>query len=389
MPGRFRLPAGPYGLLTLAAAMGLGRFFYTPQLPLMLAEGRISLPDASGLAFANYLGYLAGSLWLARRALHGPRQLMAGLRTGLVLNVAGLALLACPLPVWLWVLARGVSGIASAMVMVCLAALLLPRAGTRTRGLIYAGIGCGMVAAGGLTHLWPDSLHSGWLATALAALLAGLVWQPPRRARPAVRPAATASLRPDTSLGALTALYGLAGLGYIVVATYLPTLARDTLGPDADTGLLWLVAGAAAMPAPLLWAGLARRLGDAPALALNLALQVTATALPAFASGPALLVLAAACLGLGFAGTPALVLPLASRLPARAGWQPVAAVTAAYGVGQLLGPLLAGVLRQTSGSFALPSLVAALALLPALLFIPAATGYRLPALFGRAAIRLR
>ncbi|MCG9072406.1 YbfB/YjiJ family MFS transporter, partial [Laribacter hongkongensis] len=69
--------------------------------------------------------------------------------------------------------------------------------------------------------------------------------------------------------------------------------------------------------------------------------------------------------------------------------QPVAAVTAAYGVGQLLGPLLAGVLRQTSGSFALPSLVAALALLPALLFIPAATGYRLPALFGRAAIQPR
>ena len=154
-------------------------------------------------------------------------------------------------------------------------------------------------------------------------------------------------------------------------------------------GLLWLVAGTAAMPAPLLWAGLARRLGDAPALALNLALQVTATALPAFASGPALLVLAAACLGLGFAGTPALVLSLASRLPARAGWQPVATVTAAYGVGQLLGPLLAGVLRQTSGSFALPSLVAALALLPALLFIPAATGYRLPVLFGRAAIRPR
>ena len=113
------------------------------------------------------------------------------------------------------------------------------------------------------------------------------------------------------------------------------------------------------------------------------------TALPAFASGPALLVLAAACLGLGFAGTPALVLSLASRLPARAGWQPVATVTAAYGVGQLLGPLLAGVLRQTSGSFALPSLVAALALLPALLFIPAATGYRLPVLFGRAAIRPR
>ena len=46
-------------------------------------------------------------------------------------------------------------------------------------------------------------------------------------------------------------------------------------------------------------------------------------------------------------------------------------------------------LRQTSGSFALPSLVAALALLPALLFIPAATGYRLPVLFGRAAIRPR
>ena len=44
------------GAAALAIAMGIGRFAFTPLLPMMLADGVIDLPGASWLASANYLG---------------------------------------------------------------------------------------------------------------------------------------------------------------------------------------------------------------------------------------------------------------------------------------------------------------------------------------------
>jgi hypothetical protein len=62
------------GAVSLAVAMGIGRFAFTPLLPMMLAERSIDLHTASWLASANYFGYLAGALlctfqpWIWARA---------------------------------------------------------------------------------------------------------------------------------------------------------------------------------------------------------------------------------------------------------------------------------------------------------------------------------
>jgi hypothetical protein len=50
------------GMASLGVAMGIGRFAFTPILPMMLADGVLDLPAASWLASANYLGYLVGAL---------------------------------------------------------------------------------------------------------------------------------------------------------------------------------------------------------------------------------------------------------------------------------------------------------------------------------------
>ena len=50
------------GLVALAVAMGIGRFAFTPLLPMMLHDGVVNLPAASWLASANYFGYLVGAL---------------------------------------------------------------------------------------------------------------------------------------------------------------------------------------------------------------------------------------------------------------------------------------------------------------------------------------
>ena len=71
-PARRRRPAGrplmkPWrvvgqGAAALAGGMGIGRFAYTPILPIMHAQAGLTPRLGAALATANYTGYLAGAL---------------------------------------------------------------------------------------------------------------------------------------------------------------------------------------------------------------------------------------------------------------------------------------------------------------------------------------
>ena len=57
MKSRHPFAIAATGMVALAVAMGIGRFAFTPLLPMMLHDGVLGLPAASWLATANYLGY--------------------------------------------------------------------------------------------------------------------------------------------------------------------------------------------------------------------------------------------------------------------------------------------------------------------------------------------
>lgn len=205
------------GALALAVAMGVGRFAFTPLLPMMLRDGSVDLPGASWLASANYLGYLVGALfctvqpWLQMRMRGWPRladttQARAGL-IAVVLLTLGMAL---PWPAT-WPTLRFAAGIASAVVLVSttgwgLAQLARQGAG-RLGGVIFTGPGLGIVASGLLVSaLVHRHRHAsmGWAISALLALvLTVAVWrflQPAGRPLPADRnPAAAGSSRSGAS----------------------------------------------------------------------------------------------------------------------------------------------------------------------------------------------
>src|SRR5579871_6172079 len=140
------------GLIALAAAIGIGRFVYTPILPAMIEALGLSKSAAGLIASANFLGYLLGALLAAYSALPGSRRtwLLGSLAIS-ALTTAGMGLVAA-LPLFL--VLRLVGGAASAIVLVLASTLVLERlAETRRSGLSalhFAGVGCGIAVSAAL-----------------------------------------------------------------------------------------------------------------------------------------------------------------------------------------------------------------------------------------------
>src|SRR5579875_863849 len=104
------------GAAALAVSMGIGRFVYTPILPLMTSQAGLSRSTGATLATANYGGYLFGAVL----GIVVPQLVRSAvvLRAALLLLVASLALMPLTTDVPAWFVLRFVAGILSAVVFV-------------------------------------------------------------------------------------------------------------------------------------------------------------------------------------------------------------------------------------------------------------------------------
>ncbi|KQT82192.1 YbfB/YjiJ family MFS transporter [Aurantimonas sp. Leaf443] len=337
------------GFLTLAIVMGIGRFYYTPLLPLMQAQYGFG-PDKAGLiAAANFAGYLAGSL-LASLAPRGGARL-AAFRLGLCASVATTIAMGLTDDEAVWLALRFVSGVASAFAMISAAGMIAEslscvRSEARL-GWIFGGVGSGIAVSGVLvlmadpflspSQLW---LAAGFLAAAvlpLPLLFVGERALPERRKAPPPRRRAARPI----AFWPLFVNYTCEGLGYSVFVTFIVAIIKGRPGLEGVGDFVWIAVGLAGLPSTLLWSGIAERIGFANALAAAYAVQIAAILLPVLSAGAPAAILAAFLFGGTFMAITVLVMPLGRHGLNGRGF---AILTAGFGLGQMLGPLFAGLL---------------------------------------------
>ncbi|WP_175663861.1 YbfB/YjiJ family MFS transporter [Burkholderia ambifaria] len=376
-------------MIGLAVALGVGRFAFTPLLPLMLADGSIGLKAGSWLASANYAGYFVGAVSCAAVRVAPARMVRFGLAATVLLTAAmGIGHLLSA-----WLVVRFVAGVVSAWTFVFVSQWGLRRLtelhAPEWSGVIYAGPGVGIVLTGLIGGaLAGHRAAPGWLGfAALSAVLSVAIWRvfgtAPAAAAPA-RPAATATAPYDArrhraDAAWLVVLYGMPGFGYIITATFLPVIARAALPAGSPwPDLFWPMFGAALIVGAIAAARLPGHWDNRLLLAAGCATQALGIAAGIVWPNAAGFSVGSALLGLPFTAITLFAMREARRLHGERAAGLMGYATASYGVGQILGPLVAAPLTARFGSFSPALWVAAGALLVG------AAGFAATAAHGRA-----
>jgi MFS family permease len=335
------------GLACLAVAMGIGRFAFTPLLPMMQADSGLSLAAGGWLAAANYLGYLFGALSAgffrrSGRVIRAGLLVIAGttLAMGIVHQPAG------------WAALRLAAGIASAWVLVHVSAWCLPRlTGRRTlAGTVYAGVGVGIVVAGavcGMLMAWSVPSSQAWIVLGAMCLLPTfLLWRvfvPDGSAR------SPAAGRWNAQWWPLVLCYGAFGFGYIIPATFIPAMARGEIADPALFGWAWPAFGAAAAASTVLTAVYSKHVSHRLSWALAQLVMALGVAAPLVVHGLAGILIAALCVGGSFMVVTMTGMQEALQVAGAQAARLMAAMTAAFATGQILGPVFASLLIEARG----------------------------------------
>jgi hypothetical protein len=423
-------------MVTLAVALGVGRFAFTPLLPLMLKSGALDIRQGGWLASANYAGYFVGALSCAALRVDAARVVRFGLcATALLVLAMGVVD-----GIGWWCAARFVAGIASAWTFVFASQWGLRRLAelgeSAWGGLIYTGPGFGIVGTGLFVSVAGGyGATAGWLGFGIvSAVLTAVVWRvfaPASRGatgaavqhataraatahatRQATRTVASSANRTRTvtapistptqpatdatasryhtashtknhpspeenaSLAAtlarrahradawwLVILYGIPGFGYIITATFLPVIARAALPGSVWPDLFWPMFGAALMVGVLTGARLPAHWDNRMLLAACYVLQALGIASGIVWPSAGGFAFGSVLIGLPFTAITLFAMREARRLHGNDAAGLMGYATAAYGLGQIVGPLIAAPIAARTGSFTIALWLAAGALL--------------------------
>lgn len=340
------------GACAFIVVMGIGRFAFTALLPGMMAAHGFGEDVAGMMAGWNYAGYLAGVL-LMRKEKPGQRRFNL-FTVFLLVSVLTTAVMGFAREWYFLHAIRLLAGFASGACFVLCSSIVLDTLAAIKRpvlaGLLYSGVGVGIAVSGLTAGPLEATGGSGaaWLGMAALCLplasVSAVALHPERNYAPP--PVASGDISTMQQKGnpkyiVLLIAYFLEGFGYIIGATFLVTLVQDVTNSPGIARATWIVTGCAAALSTPVWRLAARR-GYLPMLILAFILQAVGVLLPILSHSTIAALSGGLLLGGTFMGITVLALQYGVFLSGKPSANTVAVMTALYGVGQILGPIVAG-----------------------------------------------
>ncbi len=348
------------GLCSLVIAMGVGRFAYTPLLPGMQEQFGFNDAIAGLIASLNYVGYLLGAV-LCRKSLTNRTKLW-GFRYSLVISLLTTLTMGLFDSAPTWMVLRFLGGAASAGVFVLGSAIVMDRLEHSTSShlamLIYSGVGLGIALSGVISPVLTKAfgVQNAWIGMAIICLpLAAWCWYTlvPQTQIHKVQliQGREAKANDPNLLCWLSGAYFCEGFGYIVSGTFLVAFLQQTAGANSSGEVAWVIVGLSASAGVPFFHLLSRYWGPVKVLIFAHGLQAMGIVLPVISSHWLAVNLGAVLFGATFMGITALSLYIGKTIQPDKSQAVIGLLTAVYGVGQILGPLVSGVLSTHSGNF--------------------------------------
>jgi MFS family permease len=365
-------------VLALAPAVGVGlcRFAYSLVLPDMRESLHWSYATAGFMNTANAAGYLTGALAASpiaqRITLH--RAVVIGTLVCVVTLVLSMSANTVVLSV-----ARFLAGFAGAIAFVAASALAaniaqaFPLRLGFLMGLLYTGPAIGIFISGLVAPFLLDALGPGswwivWGALAMIAVALTAVL-PLARTAPEQGTGGVAAQRAAIAPMLIYLIgYFLYGIGSIAYMTFMIAFVREAGGGALLQSAFWTIIALGAFVSPSLWGGVIGRSRGGGGTAIVTAVTGLGAMIPFFASSPAALALSAAVFGAGFfAVTSSTTAFVRFNYPPQAWAKAIGVLTMAFGIGSMLGPIIAGAVFDATGNLhTMPEFAAAMLALGAL-----------------------
>src|SRR6202171_1091126 len=361
-PSPYVHPARLILILSLAPTVGLGigRFAYSLVLPDMRDALGWSYSAAGFMNTVNAAGYLAGALMAAK--LVKRFGLSAAVRWGTLACVVSLALCAMSGNFVILSFARLLAGLGAAAGFIAggaLAAMIAQSQPLRADfplRLFYAGPGLGILSSGLIAPFMLQAFGPGswwivwWAMTLLSVLMTIPLLLAPIDASAGIAEAAPGKFAIRSVLIYLAG-YFLFGAGYIAYMTFMIAYVRDAGGGALAQSAFWCLIGLSAFATPWVWRGVLALDRGGVSTTIILAVNAVGASLPLFGHSMAWLAASALVFGVSFfalvGSTTAFV---RSNSPPPACPTAIAAMTIAFGIGQILGPIATGAITDALGS---------------------------------------
>ncbi len=367
------------GTLCIVACLGFGRFALGMLLPSMAATLQLSYAQMGFISTGNFVGYLVSVFFsgmiiarVGQRNFIFLSLLVVALTMALLSRSQAFAALLA-----LYVLTGMGTGGANVSMMSLASAWFARKSRGKAAGFMSSGSGLAIIFAGlFIPYVNRASGAEGWRISWLAlagivALIAFLCLAFLRNQPADIGLSLPRGREGDAAAGVQTgpdrkfdiyrskaiyhlgAIYFLFGFTYVIYATFIvTTLVQERGQSEALAGNFWSVVGFLSLFSGPVFGAISDKLGRKVGMVLVFSLQCLAYLLVASGLPGAFLYLSIFCYGLVAWGIPAI---MAAAVGDYAGPEnapkALGFITLIFGLGQISGPAIAGVLAQQSGSF--------------------------------------